>query len=182
MISSKNNEISSHWLLGVVSGVFSTLIGWFLLTSPAITVVTLVQVLGFYWIIVGVIDIISSIFGSAKNGRGWEFFSGVLGIIAGMIILNSPIMSSIVTTMFLVYLIGFIFIFNGIARIFVEDKAKSGLILRLIAGGFSILIGFVMLGNVLFTAKFFIALIGILTVMGGVVTIITSFMLRGGKK
>lgn len=180
MDSSKNTEMASHWLLGVLGGIISVLIGWYLLATPTITVVILVQVLGFYWIITGVIGIVSSIFGRGE-GRGWEFASSTLGLLAGLIVINSPVLSSVVSTAFLVYMLGFLFIFNGVATIFTDDKGHSSFILRLIVGVLSILVGLAMFGNVFFTAKFFVLVIGVLTLVGGISAIITSVMLRVSK-
>lgn len=41
------------WWLVVLEGIFDIIIGVFLLVSPVITVIRLLQILGFFWLLVG---------------------------------------------------------------------------------------------------------------------------------
>ena len=48
-------------------------------------------VIGIFWLVQGIITFIAAF--AAMQGRGWRPVSGVLGILAGMVILTYPIWS-----------------------------------------------------------------------------------------
>lgn len=176
-------DSNSNWWLGIVTGIIFIFIGWLLLTDTGITTLRLVQILGLFWLVAGVIDIVVSIFSQSAQNRGWKLAGGILGIIAGLVVLNNPITSSVFTIAFLTYLIAFAFIFNGGIRMFLGRQAEGnkykwsfgGLILGLIY----ILVGLAMLGNTAFSAAVLVRTVGFLAIIGGVVSIISAFMFKG---
>lgn len=76
------------WLM-IVYGILAIIVGLLFLLRPVATTATAVLVLGIYWIIIGVIDIIR-IFQDSR-GWGWKLFTGVIAIIAGGLILSGYI-------------------------------------------------------------------------------------------
>ena len=53
----------------------------------------LALILGIFWVIVGVMDFFAGIFLKGMPRRGWTIFTGVLGFIAGVIVLVQPAIS-----------------------------------------------------------------------------------------
>src|SRR3954467_12075302 len=83
---------SRPWWVGLIMGIVAVVIGAVLLWAPAKTQVNtyliLVSLLGLYWLIDGIIDIVR-IF-SDRTGWGWRLFMGIIGILAGGWILIYP--------------------------------------------------------------------------------------------
>ena len=85
----------------VVRGVVFLLIGIALLRGVFLSVALIGLVIGFAWIIQGVLMLMESYSRTRRNARaGWTAFFGVISLIAGIVLLASPITSAIVLTLF----------------------------------------------------------------------------------
>jgi uncharacterized membrane protein HdeD (DUF308 family) len=71
-------------------GVLSIIIGLWAVRHVLLTLLALIVFLGIYWVISGVIDIFTSIAHRQMPSRGWTALTGVLGLIAGLIVLAYP--------------------------------------------------------------------------------------------
>jgi uncharacterized membrane protein HdeD (DUF308 family) len=78
-----------RWLLGI-SGVFSVLLGLMAFRSIAQSVEILVLLIGFGWMFQGFAQLIEGIADKGIPGRGWMIFSGIVGILAGFVVLLYP--------------------------------------------------------------------------------------------
>ena len=81
-------------VLTAILGVLSIIVGWALLRTPFQSVEVFIFVIGIFFLIQGVMTFISAF--AFKQGRNLRILSGLLGIIAGLIVLTYP-MSSAVT-------------------------------------------------------------------------------------
>ena len=166
------------WWLVLIEGVLLIIIGIFLLTNPATTVVTIVSVLGIYWLISGIFNIIKIFFDSSM--WGWKLFAGIVGIIAGWFLIQNPIGGSVVVSATTVILLGLFGIFIGIVNIIQAFKGAgwgTGIL-----GVISIILGVILLANrFLFTFSLPWAL-GIMAIIGGIIAIFNSFRIRSAKK
>lgn len=75
-------------ILGVLVGVLGLLAGLILMVRPGESVLTIVWVLGFWWCVLGVMQLIRGI--TVADGRLWNLLWGVVGIAAGAILLAWP--------------------------------------------------------------------------------------------
>jgi uncharacterized membrane protein HdeD (DUF308 family) len=93
----------SGWLraLQALLALLSFAVGIYLLRHPAYTVLIIAILLGFYWIIHGFIELFTGIGHPELPRRGWTIASGILGIIAGAIVLFYPSPSLLVLTIVL---------------------------------------------------------------------------------
>ena len=80
-------------VLHAIIGVLSIIVGWALLRTPFQSVEVFIFVLGIFWLVQGVMTFVAAF--SQKQGRNWRILSGLLGIIAGVIILTYPISSAV---------------------------------------------------------------------------------------
>ena len=80
-------------VLNVVLGVLSVIVGFALLRSPFQSLEVLIFVLGIFWVAQGIMTFINAF--SSKEGRGLRIFMGVLGVLAGTVILLYPISSAV---------------------------------------------------------------------------------------
>ena len=91
-VFSSHGDTGSRVFAGVI-GVLSIIVGFALLRSPFQSVEVLIFVIGVFWVAQGILTFIGAF--SRKEGRGWQLFIGVLGIIAGIIVLQYPIDSAV---------------------------------------------------------------------------------------
>ena len=69
-------------LVGLSGGV-ALVVGLLVLREPLQSVLVLGMILGVWWLVVGVIDVISAIVSPSPRGRGWDLLAGVISILAG---------------------------------------------------------------------------------------------------
>jgi uncharacterized membrane protein HdeD (DUF308 family) len=72
----------------VLLGLMSVLAGLFLVVRPDQSVLAIAWVIGFWWVLSGVVQLTRGIV--TPYGRGWNIGLGILGIAAGTIILAEP--------------------------------------------------------------------------------------------
>lgn len=110
-ISTSEAETSSRVLFAVI-GILSIIAGILCLRAPFQTVAVLALILGLMWVVGGVVEIFHA-FGPQVHGRGWAVTSGVVGVLAGVIVLVYPI-SSLLT---LTWLFGILLVVLGVVTI-----------------------------------------------------------------
>jgi uncharacterized membrane protein HdeD (DUF308 family) len=69
-------------LVGLSGGV-ALIVGLLVLREPLQTVVVLGLILGAWWVVAGVIDIIGAFLSPGSSRRGWDIVSGLVSILAG---------------------------------------------------------------------------------------------------
>jgi uncharacterized membrane protein HdeD (DUF308 family) len=75
-------------ILDVVVSVLALLVGLALINRPGASVATVALLLGFWWLFLGVMQFVHGVVDPV--GRVWNLVWGVIGAIAGIIILSSP--------------------------------------------------------------------------------------------
>jgi uncharacterized membrane protein HdeD (DUF308 family) len=162
------------WWLVLIEGILLIIIGIMFFVSPYQTLVTAVWVLGFYWLIRGIMDLVSLIWD--RSMWGWKIFAGILGIIAGWILLQQPLAGSLVLSSTLVFMLGFIGIFIGISSLIrgFQGAGWGTLILGII----EIVLGVILLMNAGGAAAWMPWVLGGLAIMGGILAIIGAFNVR----
>jgi uncharacterized membrane protein HdeD (DUF308 family) len=88
----RDGDTGSRVLTAII-GVLSIIVGFALLRQPFQSVEVFIYVLGIFWLIQGVMTFVAAF--AVKQGRNWRIFSGILGILAGIIILVYPISSAV---------------------------------------------------------------------------------------
>jgi uncharacterized membrane protein HdeD (DUF308 family) len=148
--------------------------GLLLLIKPVGTIVFLVQFLGIYWFIEGIISIVRIFID--KTAWGWKLFAGIIGILAGLAIIQYPLWSALLVPTTLVWLFGFFGILIGItALIQAFQGAGWG---EGILGVLSILLGTLLLFNPMIGVATLPFFLGILGLVGGVAAVIMAFRLK----
>lgn len=171
-----NVKLPPWWLI-LIEGILLIIIGIFFFVSPYQTLVTAVWVLGLYWLIRGIIDLISLIWD--RSMWGWKIFAGVLGIIAGWILLQQPLAGSLVLSSALVFMLGFIGLFIGISSLIRGFKGAGWG--TLILGVIEIILSIILLMNAGGAAAWMPWVLGMLAIFGGILTIIASFTVRSAE-
>ena len=79
--------------LWAILGVLSLLLGFYALRHIVITLLSLGLLLGIFWLVDGIGLIVSAVEHRGMPGRGISLLSGVLGVIAGLVLLVWPSIS-----------------------------------------------------------------------------------------
>jgi LPXTG-motif cell wall-anchored protein len=164
------------WWIVLVEGIFALIFGIFLITAPGSTSVFLVTVLGFYWLIRGIFSIIEIFIPNTGTHWGWLLFMGILGIIAGMVVLRHPVYATALVGTFLIVFLavdGLIMGILGLVRAFTGAGWGPGIL-----GVLTIIIAIFLLTNVWGAALSLPYVIGAFLIVGGIVAIFYSFRIR----
>jgi uncharacterized membrane protein HdeD (DUF308 family) len=100
-------------VLGVIIGVLAIIAGVLCLRSPVATAVFLAIVVGAFWLVDGVMEVVAGIAGRGERSRVWSILGGILAIIAGIIVLSMPAISAVT----LAWVIGILLIVHGVVVI-----------------------------------------------------------------
>ena len=109
----------SGWLRALVAvlSVFSFVVALYLLGRVGLTLLVLATLVGIYWIALGIIELFVAIGRTGVQGRAWIAITGILSILAGGVIVISPVSSLFFLTIFLGFwliLFGVMLVVRGI--------------------------------------------------------------------
>lgn len=162
------------WWLVLIDGIAVLVLGLLLLAAPGQTMLITVQFLGLYWLVAGILKIVGLFVD--RTAWGWKLIAGILGIVAGVVVLQHPLWSPLIIGSTIVILLGFQGIVYGMVGI-VQALGGAGWGAGILAV-ISILFGITLLANVWVTTFSLPLIIGILAVVGGIAGIISAFRLR----
>ncbi len=170
----QTRKSSTPWWLILIEGIAAIIVGILFLASPGSTLVVLVQLLGIYFLVTGILSIVAIFIDS--SAWGWKLFSGIIGILAGFIIIEYPLWSTLLvpTTIVLVIAI-FAIIIGFINLIHAFQGAGWGLG---ILGVLSILLGIALLARPILSALSLPLVLGILAIVGGILAVINAFRVK----
>lgn len=168
--------------LVMAQGIVLLIVGLILLLFPAASLTTLVFILGVYWLIEGVATVYSALQQRTHYRYWWwSLITGGLGILAGVIVLSKPGSSTVFTTSFLVSLLGFIAILNGISALITANQLKkrqqNGKT-YLWRGIFALILGILLIAAPFSSALVIVKIIGIFLILAGLVTIAMARQLK----
>jgi uncharacterized membrane protein HdeD (DUF308 family) len=98
-------------VIRIIAGILGVLVGVVLLIRPDQSVLTLAFVLAFWFIFIGILQMSQGF--AMKEGRAWNIIWGIIGVIAGAIILAQPEIGLIT----LVFIVSIGFILQGLMEI-----------------------------------------------------------------
>jgi uncharacterized membrane protein HdeD (DUF308 family) len=162
------------WWLLLIEGIFAIIVGISMLIAPGMTTSVIVRILGIYWLVGGILSIVSIFIN--RDQWGLKILIGILGILAGILVIEHPLWSTVLIPTTLVLLIaaaGIIIGFLDIIRAFKGSGWGTGIL-----GVVSILLGILLLNNPLQAVMGSALVIGILLLAGGMIAIVMAFRLR----
>ena len=163
------------WWLALLQGIAALLLGLMLLTNPAGTLVALITFLGFYWLITGVLAIVR-VFVDRDSTWGWSLLIGIIGILAGIAVLNHPMLAAITVPTVLVIVIGVQGLIMGVFELI--RGFSGGGAGAFILGIFHVLIGLLLLGRPMAAALAVPLVFGFILLIEGVGLLIWAFRAR----
>jgi uncharacterized membrane protein HdeD (DUF308 family) len=174
-----SNQSATHlWWLLLLQGIIAVIVGLLLVTWPAETTVVLVQILGIYWLVTGILALVSIFMDSSL--WGWKLCAGILGILAGIVIIRDPLWSAFLIPFFIVLFLGIQGIIQGAIN-FIHAFRGYGWGAALL-GIINLLFGILILSSPLIATSILPIVLGIFAIVAGIVAIVGSFRLHGVQK
>jgi uncharacterized membrane protein HdeD (DUF308 family) len=169
-----SEEATFPWWLILLEGIFAAIFGLLLLIAPGGTLIFLVQVLGFYLLIGGILRIVSMFIDASL--WGWKLVGGIIGILAGMVVLQHPLWSAVVVPVWIAFLVGFLAIFQGILGVVLAFQGGgwgAGIL-----GVLGFVFGLILVANPFIGVVALPFVLGGFMLVGGIGAIVTSFRMR----
>jgi uncharacterized membrane protein HdeD (DUF308 family) len=170
-----HKDQSDVWWVFLLEGIASIIVGILLLTLPAQTLVAIALFLGFYWLFVGVLELVR-VFTDSSVPWFWSLLIGILCVIAGIIVLKHPLFAAIVLPTALVVWLGILGLVIGVFAII--GAFTGGGVGSFIFGVINLLIGLLLLGSPVAAALAVPLVFGILLLIQGVALIIWGFKVK----
>ncbi|MCZ7667374.1 MAG: DUF308 domain-containing protein [Chloroflexi bacterium] len=161
---------TTPWWQTLIEGILAMIVGFFLLTNTSGAMEALVRIVGIFWLVGGVLAIISIFVADTGIHWGWSLVSGIIGIIAGIVVLQHPWWSTVIVTSTLLLFFGVYGIVKGAIDLF--RAFKGGGLNSALMGIVSIIFGVFLLANPMFLLNVFTIMFGVIGLFGGIVLIV----------
>lgn len=169
------SDQSDIWWIFLLEGIAAIIFGILLLTAPAATLVALSVFLGLYLLFIGVLELVR-VFVDRTVPWYWSLLIGVAGIVAGIVVLQHPLVTALALPTAVVVYLGVLSVIIGVAGI-IGGFAGGGFGSFLL-GLASLIIGIILLGSPLTTALAVPFVFGIILLIEGALLIIYAFRVR----
>jgi uncharacterized membrane protein HdeD (DUF308 family) len=166
------------WWLVLLQGIAALVIGVLLITEPSLTLLSFVVFLGVYWLVSGIFELVGLFID--RTLWGWKLLTGVLGVIAGIIIVRDPLWSTVIVVGTLVWVLAFLGIAIGllqIARAIMGGGWGVGIL-----GVISLAIGVLLLFRPLVSLAVLVGIGAGIAIVGGILAIAGAFWLRSAER
>lgn len=142
-------SISSNWWAFIIKGFLALIFSVLAFIMPVTAILALAIVFGAFALADGILGIIASVRKIRKGKRwGWLIFSAVISILAGIAVIVSPLIATVVIASFLWASISFWSIFVGISEIITALRLRKeikGELWMIFSGLFSVILGAIIL-------------------------------------
>jgi len=167
---------SFPWWHLLIEGIAGALLGLFFLTNPAATTVVLVRVLGWFWLIGGILSLVTLFTGEAGANKIWRLIGSILGIIAGFLVLEHPLLAAVTIPTVIVIIMGVVGLLIG--GVYAYEAIKGAGLGAGILAVFSLILGLILLGSPILSALVLPSIFGAWLLIGGIAAMVGAFRLR----
>jgi uncharacterized membrane protein HdeD (DUF308 family) len=166
------------WWLGVVQGIALLVLGVLCLTAPGATLFVVVQFAGIYWLVTGILGLVSLV--ADRTMWLWKVFAGIIGILAGIAVIQHPMWATILVPSTLILVVGIFGIVSGILGIIHSWSARSWTGVAL--GAFGALLGLILVMNPVIGAATLPFVVGIFALIGGLMSLVAAWSERQAQR
>ena len=142
-------SISSNWWAFIIKGFLALIFSVLAFIMPVTAILALAIFFGAFALADGIFGIIASVRKIRKGNRwGWLIFSAIISILAGIAVIVSPLIATVVIASFLWASISFWSIFVGISEIITAFRLRKeikGELWMIFSGLFSVILGAIIL-------------------------------------
>jgi uncharacterized membrane protein HdeD (DUF308 family) len=170
-----------HWLKFVIEGVVLLVLGMLAIVVPPLATLGITIFIGWLLLVSGVVGLFMTFATRGLPGFWWSLVSGLLGVVAGLVLLAWPVSGAVSLTLVLTAF----FIVEGVASIMYALDHKRQLSgrwgLMLLSGVIDLVLAAVILAGLPGTALWALGvLVGINMVFGGISLIGLGLAARSG--
>ena len=169
-------DLRRNWWQLLLWGIASVLLGVFLLVQPGMTAVFLIQVMAWFWLFGGLVDVIGSLM-RRDPGWGWRLALGILGVVAALVILANPFVGAAVVVGLQYYILAFTALVIGLATMF-GGFSRGFSWGHLLLGLLQVVLAIFLVLNPTSGVLALLWVVSILAIAGGVASIIAAFRAR----
>lgn len=162
------------WWIPLIEGIALLIVGILLLTSPIETTLRLTRILGLFWFVGGIFEIVSIFID--RSAWGWKLIGGIIGLWAGYYLIMTPVAGALILGFTIIVLLGIQALLMGIVHL-IQALRGAGWGIGVL-GIINIIFGVILLGNTLIGIASLPLIIGIFAIIGGIGTIFMAFRLR----
>jgi len=179
--ASVTRSMHQHWLKFVIEGVVLLVLGMLAIVVPPLATLGITIFIGWLLLVSGVVGLFMTFATRGLPGFWWSLVSGLLGVVAGLVLLVWPVSGAVSLTLVLTAF----FIVEGVASIMYALDHKRQLSgrwgLMLLSGVIDLVLAAVILAGLPGTALWALGvLVGINMVFGGVSLIGLGLAARSG--
>jgi len=162
------------WWIPLIEGIALIIVGVLLFTSPLDAILSLTRVLGLFWFLSGIFEIVSIFLD--RSAWGWKLIGGIIGLLAGYYLFTAPAAGALILGFTLVVMLGVQALLLGIVHI-IQALRGAGWAMGVI-GIINIIFAVLLLGNVLVGMATLPFVIGAFAIVGGIAAIYMALRLR----
>jgi uncharacterized membrane protein HdeD (DUF308 family) len=100
------SSLAAHWKLFLIEGIILLILGLAAIMLPLIATIAIALVVGWIFLLSGVVGLLATFRMRSAPGFWWSLLSGILGVVAGIVLLRWPLSGAfsltLVLTLFLV--------------------------------------------------------------------------------
>jgi len=175
ILGTLNPQLSQIWWIFLLKGLAGVILGFFLLTEPAATIAALATLVGFYWLVQGVLSLVQ-VFVDRSIPWIWSLLTGIVGIIAGLFVLRHPLIAALTVSTVIIIILSVQGLIMGVLEIIIEFRC--GGFGSFILGAINLLVGLLLLSSPVAAAFAVPIVFGVLLLIQGVGLIFLAFRLR----
>ncbi len=160
--------------LFLMGGIVSLVFGVLLLTRTQQTIEVVMLLLGLWWLIQGIFNLF--VIFVDKSQWGWKLLGGAFGILAGLLVLNFPLVGGAVyfsVTVIVLGVFGLLFGVSALIAAFQGGGWGAG-----IFGAVSVIIGLLFIFHSLATVQILLWIFAILLIVQGGLALAAGFMIK----
>ncbi len=174
MTLTSSNTPGNQWWVVLLYGILSVILGVILFVQPGLAMVSIVFVLGIYWLVTGIIGLFDMF--QDRTAWGWKLFFSILGIVAGLLVISRPLWATMVVPTAYVIILGVWGMIMGIIMLISAFKGAgwgAG-----IMGVIGIFLGLFLIWNPFAAALALPFVLGAFALAGGIINIFMAFKIR----
>jgi uncharacterized membrane protein HdeD (DUF308 family) len=181
------NELSRKidtllWKLILYRGIVLILAGIILTFFAKATLATIVFIMGLYWLADGILTTYNAVRGRKFYSEWkWGLITGILGILAGLVVIFHPNLTAVLTATFIAWFLGLAALVYGIFGLVTGiklSKTTQGHSNMIWGGLLSIFFGIMLIASPYFSTIALLNTIGILALTGGIILVAVAYSVK----
>ena len=174
-------SLRAHWRQFLLEGIALLVLGLIAIIVPPIATIAVEVLIGWLLLVSGIVGLIATFRTRGAPGFGWSLLSGVIGVMAGVVLLAWPLSGAFSLTLILTVFL----VLEGVVSILYALEHKRELsgrwVMMLLSGVVDLFLAGIIFAGLPGTAAWAIGLlVGINLVFGGSALIAMALHARGG--